>query len=152
MPLSNANSPANSPRTPFTSRANCGANGWLSYRTPTHNRSVGEAEFHSRSSSQVTRYFCPPRTTFNLRGNSTSPSAKRKFSKSAKCPSPLKHFQLLDTENKFCRLVKVCKRGEGGTQSVTLTKYWKPDSVVAYAFAVRADGNKASNTLFLSLE
>lgn len=59
---------------------------------------------------------------------------------------------LLDTENKFCRLVKVCKRGEGGTQSVTLTKYWKPDSVVAYAFAVRADGNKASNTLFLSLE
>lgn len=59
---------------------------------------------------------------------------------------------LLDTENKFCRLVKVCKRGEGGTQSIGLAKYWNPDSVVAYAFAVSANGKKASNTLFLNLE
>lgn len=59
---------------------------------------------------------------------------------------------LLDTSNKFCRLVKVCKRSEGGTQSVILTRYWNPDSIVAYAFAVSADGKKASRTLFLDLE
>lgn len=59
---------------------------------------------------------------------------------------------LLDTGNKFCRLVKVCKRSEGGTQSVILAKYWNPDSVVAYAFAVSADGKNASDTLFLTLE
>lgn len=59
---------------------------------------------------------------------------------------------LLDTGNKFCRLVKVCKREEGGTQSIILAKYWNPDSVVAYAFAVSANGKKASNTLFLNLE
>lgn len=59
---------------------------------------------------------------------------------------------LLDTGSKFCSLIEVCKRGKGGSKTVTLSKYWNPDAVVVYAFAVSADGRKASNTLFVGLE
>lgn len=59
---------------------------------------------------------------------------------------------LVDTENKFCQLINICKRGEGGRQTVVLSKYWNITSIVAYAFAMSMDGRKASNTLFVELE
>lgn len=59
---------------------------------------------------------------------------------------------LLDTENEFCSLTEVCKRGKGGSVSVILSRYWKTEAVVLYAFAVSANGRKASATLHLSLD
>ena len=59
---------------------------------------------------------------------------------------------LLDTENKFCRLLEVCKRGEGGSQTVSFSKYWNIQQVVIYAFALSADNRLASNTLFVTLD
>lgn len=59
---------------------------------------------------------------------------------------------LLDTENGFCHLLRLCERGKGGTAEARLSIYWKTDSLVAYAFAVSNDGRKASNTLYVPID
>ncbi|MCB6971341.1 MULTISPECIES: DUF6266 family protein [Butyricimonas] len=59
---------------------------------------------------------------------------------------------LLECEKGFCRLVRLRKRGEGGSTSVALPKNWNGDNVVVYCFAVSADGKKASTSLYLTVE
>lgn len=58
---------------------------------------------------------------------------------------------LLDTENGFCHLLRLCDRGEGGTAQAVLSAYWNTDAIVAYAFVVSNNGRKASKTLFVSV-
>lgn len=59
---------------------------------------------------------------------------------------------LLEKEQKLCRLVALRERGESGSTSVTIPGTWKAESVEAYAFAVRADGKMASDTLHVNIE
>ncbi|WP_099291990.1 DUF6266 family protein [Butyricimonas sp. Marseille-P3923] len=58
---------------------------------------------------------------------------------------------LLEKEQKLCRLVALRDRGESGSTSASIPRTWKVESVEAYAFAVRADGKMASNTLHVNL-
>lgn len=58
---------------------------------------------------------------------------------------------LMDTANGFCQLVEVCKRGTGGTKSVSLSDFWDTEATVVHAFAVSSDGKKASKSVHVAL-
>lgn len=74
-------------------------------------------------------------------------AANSKMPEESGCKSDdLVYLVLLDTENLFSRLVLIGKRGESGEVKFETSRLWS-DSVMAYCFALSADGKIASKTL-----
>jgi len=59
---------------------------------------------------------------------------------------------LLECKQGLCRLVRLRARGESGSTTVALPKRWNREDVVVYCFAISADGRKASNSVYMTIE
>lgn len=56
---------------------------------------------------------------------------------------------VFDPVGGFCRFQELCRREEETTVTVTLPDYWQQETLVFYAFAVNAEGTRASKSLYL---
>ncbi len=59
---------------------------------------------------------------------------------------------VLETQRGWSKLVKIQQRGEDGEVSVVLPSQWDFSQVAVYAFALSANGKKASPSVYLSVE